>query len=220
MFLEEDLIPISGLQHFAFCPRQCALIYVEKVWTDNRLSAEGLLFHKRVHEARDGLEDGRLVVRGMRIASRRLGLYGVADVVEFVPSSEGAALEGLQGLWQPVPVEYKRGRSKKNNEDRIQLCAQAACLEEHYHLCIRSGFLFYGQTRRRERVEFSDELRRETEITAGAFRKLVEDGVTPLPETAARCHHCSLREVCMPNVTKEAEKYISRMIRADSGEEK
>ena len=130
MYSEDELLPISGLQHLAFCPRQCALIHVEGVWSENRLSAEGRLFHERVHEGPDGMESGRLVVRGMRLASKRLGLFGIADVVEFLPSNEGIEIAGRPERWLPVPVEYKRGRSKRGNEDRVQLCAQALCLEE------------------------------------------------------------------------------------------
>jgi len=219
MFSEDDLLPISGLQHLAYCPRQCALIHVEGLWRDNRLSAEGRVLHERVHDGPDGLESGRVVVRGMRLASRRLGLCGVADVVEFVASDEGAELDGRPGRWQPLPVEYKRGRPKKGNEDRVQLCAQAACLEEHFGLPVSAGALFYGRTRRRERVEFTDALRQETEAAARAFRQLVEKGIVPPAEKRSGCRRCSLREECMPDAKKQAGRYVQRMIRVTSEDE-
>jgi CRISPR-associated exonuclease Cas4 len=219
MFSEDDLLPISGLQHLAFCPRQCALIHVEGAWAENRLSAEGRLFHERVHDGPDGLESGRVVVRGMRLASRRLGLSGVADVVEFVPCDDGVELDGRPGRWRPIPVEYKRGRPKKGNEDRVQLCAQALCLEEHFGLGVFEGALFYGRTRRRQVVELSDLLRRETEAAANAFRELVTSGTTPAAETRARCRRCSLRDVCMPDARKRAGLYVQQMIRAAQQED-
>jgi len=212
MFSEDDLLPISGLQHLAFCPRQCALIHVEGLWSENRLSAEGRLFHDRVHDGRDGMEAGKVVARGMRLSSRKLGLYGVADVVEFIPSDAGIELAGRPGRWQPVPVEYKRGHPKKGNEDRVQLCAQAACLEEHFGLPVPEGALFYGQTRRRERVTFSETLRQEVKAAARAFRDLVKGGTVPPAEKRPGCRRCSLQEECMPEARKQAAKYVQQMI--------
>jgi len=139
-YTEDDLIPISALQHFVFCERQCALIHIEQAWTENRLTAEGRLLHERVHDQGGESRAGVRIERGLPLRSLRLGLVGVADVVEFHPLSEGG--------WRPFPVEYKRGKPKRNACDEIQVCAQALCLEEMLGVRIPAGALFYGKTHR------------------------------------------------------------------------
>jgi CRISPR-associated exonuclease Cas4 len=188
---EGDLIPLSALQHQLFCPRQCALIHVEQVWSENRFTAEGRLLHERTdtpgHEARRGVR----TVMSMPLASRALGVSGIADVVELH--------RGEDGGWRPYPVEYKRGKPKAHRADEVQLCAQAVCLEEMFGCSLVEGALFYGQTRRRVAVALDEELRGLTAHVADEARKLITIGHTPEPVyDAKRCGACSLIDLCRP----------------------
>ena len=189
-YAEADLIQLSALQHYLFCPRQCALIHVEQIWEESGLTAEGRLLHERVDEG--GAEKRRDVKRvfGLPIRCLRLGLVGKADVVEFHRQPDGG--------WLPYPVEHKRGRRKKEDWDRVQLCAQALCLEEMLGVSVPEGALFYGKEQRREVVEIGDALRRETEEVAAAVHRMLASGQTPPPEYAAKCDSCSLVDVCLP----------------------
>jgi len=189
-YSESDLLPISALQHYMVCPRQCALIHLEKVWEDNVLTAEGRILHERVDAG--GSEKRKDVKRvfGLPIRSLELGLAGKADVVEFHRQTGGR--------WQPYPVEYKRGRRKMEDWDRVQLCAQALCLEEMLDMSVPEGALFYGEEQRREVVAITESLRRVTQDVAADVHRLLDRGVTPLPEYAGRCDKCSLLEVCLP----------------------
>lgn len=184
---ENDFVPISALQHFLYCPRQCALIHVERVWMDNRLTAEGRILHGRVEDA---VTDRRLGVRTERsvpVRSLRLGLSGVVDVVEI--HQDGRVF----------PVEYKRGRPKRHRADEVQLCAQAVCLEEMLEQRIPEGALFYGRSRRRTSVVFDTELRNLTALTAREVRGLMDNGATPSPVYERRkCDSCSLKAACKP----------------------
>jgi CRISPR-associated exonuclease Cas4 len=189
-FPETDLVPLSALQHYMFCPRQCALIHVEQVWVESSLTAEGRILHERVDEA--GVEKRRDVKRvfGLPIRCLRLGLVGKADVVEFHRQ--------VGSRWQPYPVEHKRGRRKQEDWDRVQLCAQALCLEEMLGVSVPEGALFYGKEQRREVVAISEALRRETEEVAAAVHRMLADGRTPPAEYAPKCDSCSLVEICLP----------------------
>lgn len=215
MHSESTLIPLSALQHHAFCPRQCALIHVEQQWAENRLTAEGRLLHDRVHEQQSEVRNGVVICRGLHIRSLELGLSGQADVVELHPAAAGAgvAVPGRRGRWLLVPVEYKRGRPKKNSCDQVQLCAQAMCLEEMLGATVPRGYLFYGKNRRRHEVVFSDALRGETLDAAEAVRRVVSAGVVPAPVDDSRCRQCSLREVCMPSM-RRGGGYVARQVRA------
>jgi CRISPR-associated exonuclease Cas4 len=187
---EADLVPLSALQHYLFCPRQCALIHVEQIWVESDLTADGRIQHERVHAG--GAETRRDVKRvfGLPIRCLRLGLVGKADVVEFHRQADGR--------WTPYPVEHKRGRRKKEDWDRVQLCAQALCLEEMLGVSVREGALFYGKEQRREVVEIDDALRRTTEEVAAAVHRLLADGRTPPPVYAKKCDSCSLAQACLP----------------------
>jgi CRISPR-associated exonuclease Cas4 len=189
-FAEADLVPLSALQHYMFCPRQCALIHVEQIWVESRLTAEGRIQHERVDEG--GAEKRRGVKRvfGLPIRCLRLGLVGKADVVEFHRQADGR--------WVPYPVEHKRGRRKQEDWDRVQLCAQALCLEEMLSVSVPEGALFYGKEQRREVVAIGDALRRETEDVAAAVHRMVVEGRTPPPEYAPKCDNCSLVDICLP----------------------
>ncbi len=207
MFNPDDLIQLSALQHYAFCPRQCALIYVEQVWTENRLTAEGRIMHERVHEEGSETRGDVRIERGVSLRSLEMGLSGKADVVEYHRQDDGT--------WRAFPVEYKHGKPKPDDSDRIQLCAQAICLEEMLNVTIPSGALFYGKTRRRLDVEFDESLRQETMETAWATHVLIKAGKTPKPEYAKRCESCSLMNECMPKTIQKnrtVESYIKRML--------
>ncbi len=194
----EELIMISALQHFVFCPRQCALIHIEQVWDENRFTAEGKIMHEHVHEQGNESRGNIKIGRGIPLRSSRLGLVGVADVVEFHRIDKNP--------WQPFPVEYKRGKPKPDNSDLVQLCAQAICLEEMLSMPVPRGALFYGRTRRRLNVTFDEALRNKTEVAAREAHALIESGVTPPPVYSKRCESCSLIEECMP---KKIEKQVS-----------
>ena len=184
----DDLLPLSALQHYLYCPRQCALIHVERQWVENRFTAEGRLLHAKTDAGAEEVRDGVRIARAVPVRSTRLGVFGIADVVEL--HEEGR---------RPVPVEYKRGRPKAHRADEVQLAAQAIALEEMLGEPVPEAFLFYGKTRRRKRVVIDGELRALTEATAKRAREMVAAGLTPSPEYEARkCDACSLKQVCWP----------------------
>jgi len=214
MYTEDDLLPLSGVQHLLFCERQCALIHIEQVWAENVLTAEGRIMHERVHkEGRESRGDVRIEY-GMLLRSLRLGLIGKADVVEFHRKSIFQKANPEE--WQPFPVEYKRGKPKKDNSDKVQLCAQALCLEEMLDVEIPAGALFYGRTRRRQDVDFDIALRRETEDAAKRFHELVEVGITPKAVYMRKCANCSLYDLCMPKTVEKAQSINSYLVDAIS----
>lgn len=206
MYDEDEFLPLSALQHLLFCERQCALMHLEQAWDENRLTMEGRILHDRVHEAGDESRGNVRVARGLRLRSRKLGLSGVADVVEFHRSAAGA--------WIPFPVEYKRGKPKADPCDTVQLCAQAVCLEEMLSVKVPAGALFYGTTRRRQDVAFDADLRRRTEETAQRLHSFLEGRMTPPPVALPRCENCSLKELCLPKTvgSRSARRYLQRMV--------
>jgi len=213
MYNEDDLLPISALQHLIFCERQCALIHIEQAWAENLFTAEGRVMHEHVH-AEDRESRGKVRIEyGMSIRSLRLGLIGKADVVEFHRindvSKSGAA------KWVPFPVEYKRGKPKKDDSDKVQLCAQALCLEEMLNVTVSEGALFYGKNRRRLDVTLDDRLRRFTEETVMRLHWLIESGATPRAIYAKKCDTCSLVGMCLPKTAgkgKSVKRYLSGAI--------
>lgn len=208
MHPESELIPISALQHWVFCPRQCGLIHLEGLWSENRLTAEGRQLHQKAHET-GGERRGQVrVERGLALRSLSLGLTGVADVVEFHEQPQG---------WRPFPVEYKRGRPKSHDADRLQLCAQAMCLEEMLGEEVPAGALFYGASRRRQEVAFGPELRGRVREAAGAVREMLASGSTPPPRAGPYCKSCSLAGQCLPEragAGSSASRYLRRQIAA------
>lgn len=213
--LRGDYLPLSGIQHYAFCPRQWALIHLEQMWDENILTFQGRELHERVDDSGFSETRGDLVVtRSVPMSSTLLQLYGVADIVEFHRSDAGIQLEGRDGLWMPYPVEYKLGRPKVDHCDRVQLCAQAICLEEAYGIEITEGAIFYGRIRRRETVTFHAELRQETHRVAAEMRSLFAQGVTPKAKYTRACENCSLYEHCMPRLPVErgVDRYINSIL--------
>ncbi len=187
---DEDLIPISALQHYLYCPRQCALIHIERQWAESRHTAEGRLLHEQADQPKSERRKGVRTVTAMPLLSLDLGLTGIADVVEFHSGSMGE---------QAFPVEYKRGRPKAHRADEVQLCAQALCLEVMLNGAVMAGALFYGQTRRRVEVAFDDELRALTRQTIVDTRNMIVSGHTPTARyDAKRCDACSLIDLCQP----------------------
>lgn len=200
-FSDSDLLPLSALQHYIYCPRQCALIHLEQQWTENRFTAEGRAQHDRVdrpeHETRDGIRYEYAVL----LRSLRLGLIGKADVVEFHDD-------------KVFPVEHKRGRPKPTHCDLVQLCAQALCLEEILGVKIPDGAVFYGQPRRRQAVAFTPPLRSETEQAAAALHEMLRSGKTPPAEyDKKKCDACSLLETCMPKKRRAVSDYLKEALR-------
>lgn len=193
-FADEDLVPISALQHYVFCPRQCALIHVERLWAENQYTVEGNHLHRTAHQPttrrsspRGELVDGKRIVRGMWLLARKLGLIGQADVVEIDPDGN------------VVPIEYKRGRPKRDDSDRVQLCAQALCLEEQFDCRIEAGYLFYGTRKRRTEVAIDDRLRDKTIAIVHEIRGMLDNGITPAAVRMKECDKCSLIELCLPD---------------------
>lgn len=208
-FAESDLLPISALQHLLFCPRQCALIHIEQLWDENMLTAEGRIAHERVDEGSTESRSGRKIVFGLPLRSFRLGLVGKADVVEI-------SRDGDEGV-RAFPVEHKRGRPKQKDCDRVQLCAQALCLEEMLGVAVEEGALFYGKTRRREAVVFDRGLRKLTEKAARELHLLFEAGVTPKAVYGKKCESCSLIEKCLPKISG-SERSVKRYLAAAGAE--
>jgi CRISPR-associated exonuclease Cas4 len=191
-----DEVLISALEHWSYCPRQCGLIHLEAVWDENLYTLRGRHAHERADQPGESWEDGVRVVRGMPLWSERLGLYGVADVVEF-HGSRGAGAGG-QGV--PYPVEYKVGERREWRHERIQLCAQALCLEEMLSVPVPAGAVYYRGSRRRREVVFDDGLREHTERAVEEVRAMLRDGRLPPAVNDARCPNCSLIESCLPAV--------------------
>jgi len=204
---EDDLIMISALAHFSYCERRCALIHIEQMWNENLFTAEGRIMHERVHEENRESRSNLRVEYGVPLRSLRLGLIGKADVVEFHRQPEDK--------WQPFPVEYKRGKPKADDCDKVQLCAQALCLEEMLNAQILKGALFYGKTRRRLDVSFDEKLRQKTEETARNVRVLLDSGRTPPPVYTKKCESCSLVAECLPKTMgkkRSVKSYLTRIL--------
>ena len=189
---DDDLIPLSALQHYLYCPRQCALIHIEQLWAENRHTAEGRLLHERADQPQTEQRHGVRTATAMPLVNQVLGIVGIADVVEFHQVGEGECI---------YPVEYKRGRPKKHRADEVQLCAQGLCLEAMFGPPVSQGALFYGETRRRKAVPFDETLRALTLDVIQATRALLESRRTPSAEyQPRRCDACSLIELCQPHL--------------------
>jgi CRISPR-associated exonuclease Cas4 len=182
---DSELVMISALEHWAYCPRQCALIHIEQTFDENIYTLRGRTLHERADEPGGLLEDGVRVERGLPLWSKRLGLVGKGDVIEFHGSL-------------PYPVEYKHGRKRQRTAAELQLCAQAMCLEEMLGVGVPGGAIFHHASRRRTEVLFTDGLRRAVEEAVAEVRRMLASRRLPPPVNDARCEHCSLQDSCMP----------------------
>lgn len=214
-YKEEDYLMLSGIQHFAFCRRQWALIHIEQQWAENFHTIDGQIMHEKVHN--DGIKEKRkdvIITRGMHIFSKSMGISGNCDVVEFHKHKDGIELSGRLGKYLPVPIEYKRGKPKQDDIDEVQLCAQAMCLEEMLLCTIAYGYLYYGETKHRVKVEFTQEMRESVNKTYQEMHALFRRGCTPRVKTTKACTACSLAELCLPKLNKNlsVKEYIKQYI--------
>ena len=217
-FDEENFLQLSGLQHFKFCRRQWALIHIENQWAENFRTTDGAILHENAHNG--DLRESRgdlFITRDMRIFSRTLGVSGACDVLEFHRGETGIPLKARDGLWQPYPVEYKRGRPKTTTADALQLCGQAMCLEEMLCCEIPEGALYYGEPRRRTEVTFTPDLRKEVRELLAQMHDLYDRGHTPKVKPTKSCSACSLKELCLPKLmrNRSVADYLRREMEAE-----
>ena len=203
IYPEEAFLQLSGIQHFAFCRRQWALIHIEKQWEENYRTIDGAILHQNAHETAFQESRGdRLITRGVSIYSAELGVSGQCDVLEYHRGSSGIPIAGKDGLWQPFPVEYKRGKPREDTGDALQLCGQAMCLETMLCCEIPEGALYYGEIRRREQVAFTPELRGQVRQLLEQMHDLYQRGYTPKVKPSKSCNACSMKELCLPKLMK------------------
>jgi len=216
-YADDELLSLSGIQHFRFCKRQWALIHIERQWDDNLRTTEGSFIHERVDDPFFNESRGDTIVsRSFPLVSYNLGLYGIADVVEYIRSENGAILPGHEGFWTMNPVEYKRGKPKIDERDEVQLCAQVMCLEEMFGLKLERADFYYNEIRRRVSLKITDELRGIVCSLSEEMHDLFRKGATPYAESGRECKNCSLVEICVPMLTKKkipVDKYVKRHVR-------
>ncbi|AKA48837.1 CRISPR-associated protein Cas4 [uncultured archaeon] len=214
---EEDFLMLSGIQHIAFCERQFALIHLERQWAENSLTVQGRHVHEHADDPFENDTRGDLrITRSVPVESVRLGLRGIADVVEYtrdddLPANESLHISGKNGKWGVSPIEYKRGRPKPNDADEVQLCAQAICLEEMLKISIKNGYLYYNSIKRRVKVDFDDNLRSRVELLSRRMHEMIGNGVVPRAIKKSYCNSCSLYDVCQPGWTtadRSVENYL------------
>ena len=214
-YAEEEYLMLSEIQHYAFCPRQWALIHLEQHWQENVLTVEGNALHEKAHD-KDIKEKRRkkIIVRAMRVASSRLGISGACDVVEFHADSAGVQIPSFDGRYSVIPVEYKRGKPKEGDEDVLQLTLQALCLEDMLAADIPVGYLYYGEIRRRVKVTFSDELKERIPVLVQEMRQYIRRGHTPMVKRRKGCANCSLNNICVPKLNRleSAKHYLERRL--------
>jgi len=214
-FEEEDYLMLSGIQHFAFCRRQWALIHIEQEWEENVLTIEGSHLHEKVDNPFMREKRGStLYVRALPIYSRQLGISGICDMVEFKRSEHGVSLDKEEGLYHPKPVEYKRGKPKKHDSDVLQLTAQAMCLEEMLGTTISEAALYYHEIKRREPVIITKEMKQVVETMTKEMHHYYRKRYTPRVKTGKHCLRCSLRNRCMPELLERerVSTYMNRML--------
>ena len=202
-YKEEDFLQLSGLQHFKFCRRRWALIHIENQWEENYRTIDGAILHQNAHDTEFQESRGdRFITRGVSIYSAELGVSGQCDVLEYHRGNTGIPIAGKDGLWQPFPVEYKRGKPREDTGDALQLCGQAMCLETMLCCDIPEGALYYGEIRRRERVAFTPELRTQVRQMLEQMHDLYQRGYTPKVKPTKSCNACSMKELCLPQLMK------------------
>lgn len=203
MYPENDYIQLSAIQHYVFCPRQCALIHVHGIWQENLFTAKGKILHEKVDSGEDESRGDKTITRSLNIYSKRLGLSGRCDVVEITEKNNEI---------KPYPVEYKSGKPKNNISDMAQLCAQALCLEEMLKVPVPEAAIFYGRPRRRELIEIDSHLRKQTEEIILHIHSMIENRIVPEAKYEKKCDTCSLNNICMPKTGhKKVKKYIEEL---------
>lgn len=218
MYNEEDFLQLSGIQHFAFCRRQWALAYIELQWQENVRTVEGHLLHENAHDTAMKEKRGDLIiVRAMPVHSREIGISGECDVVEFHRSKDGIPISGREGKYTVIPVEYKRGKPKSNDVDALQVAAQALCLEEMLCCDIPYGYIYYGEIRRREKIEFTEDLRGKVEGMFAEMHKYYGQRYTPKVKWSKSCNACSLKDICLPVLNKNisVKSYLDNRIKEE-----
>jgi CRISPR-associated exonuclease Cas4 len=222
MYGEDDLLPLSGLQHLTFCERRWALVQVEGLWEENRFTAEGRVLHERAHSSEIESRPGVLIRRTLPLRSFRLGISGQADIVQFESTSDaraGIRLPDRRGFWRPFPIEYKRNKDRSGSRAySVQLCAQAICLEEMLGVAVPGGAVYDGTTRRRSPVEFTAELRQTVERGAARMHELYRLRLTPPPVYTKLCEKCSMLEVCQPKALttwSSVDRYLASALACD-----
>lgn len=217
-YKEDEYLQLSGIQHFIFCRRQWALVYIELQWMENIRTLEGRFLHEKAHDESSYEKRGDvLITRGMPVFSKEMGVTGCCDIVEFYNSKDGTKLYNRDGLYKPVPVEYKRGEPKKSEEDVMQLAAQAMCLEEMFDCNIDHGYIYYAKTRHRLKVVFENDLKTKVYSIFKEMHELFNRGYTPKVKTGKYCNACSLNKICLPVLCKEksVQSYIDKYITED-----
>lgn len=215
---DDNILSISGIQHFVFCRRQWALIHIEQQWAENLLTVSGEIMHNKAHDNTfSETRNGVIVSRGMQVASYELGIFGECDVVEFIPSESGALLYDKPGKYTIIPVEYKHGEPKVSDADILQVAAQALCLENMFCTSINEVHIFYGKTKRRQRIELTDDIRNRLKSVVEEMHELYRRKYTPKVKQNKNCRACSLKDLCLPKITKikTVKRYISDMTKED-----
>lgn len=211
----DDYLLLSGIQHFAFCKRQWALIHLEQVWSENYLTISGRIMHKNADDPLFTESRGDVLVsRAVPLISHKLKIYGIADVIEYHRRENGFKIPKRDGFWNAVPIEYKSGQKKHDNCDEVQLCCQAMCLEEMTQTEIPHGYLYYGKNKRRVEVIFDENLRECVESLISDMYYVLEHSITPMAELKKACESCSLVNICVPQLSSKpsVESYISRFV--------
>lgn len=214
-YSEDEFLMLSGLQHYVFCKRQWALIHIEQQWAENFLTTDGNILHDKAHDgASFEKRKDVLISRGMPIHSYELGISGTCDIVEFRKSLDGISIFGREEKYKIYPVEYKRGASKEDDSDRLQVVAQALCLEEMFCCTIEKGYLYYGEMKRRVEVEIDESIRSNAKELIDEMHSLFKKKHTPKVKVSKACKACSLESICLPKITsqKSATTYINRML--------
>lgn len=221
-YKEDEYLSLSGIQHFMFCRRQWALIHIEQQWEENLRTVEGRLLHERAHDSMKTETRGDVIItRGLPVFSKELGVYGVCDVVEFHRSDDGVCLFGREGRYLPCPIEYKKGRPKEADMDRLQLAAQAICLEEMLCCSVKSAYLYYGETRHRVEVPITQEVRDKVGSVFAEMHHYYNRRHTPKVKPTKQCKACSLKDICLPVLckNKKAIAFINQMLKEEISEE-
>ena len=206
---------ISGIQHFAFCRRQWALIHLEQQWTENYKTMDGNFMHRQAHNGASHEKRKDIIIsRGMPVFSRIMGVSGICDIVEFHADESGTLIRTFGGKYTPLPIEYKRGKPKTDDSDILQVTAQALCLEEMLCCTIPYGYIYYGETKHRAKVEFTDEIRDKVRKIFAEMHKYYAQCYTPKVKISKKCNACSLKDICLPvlNKKKSVSGYIDKII--------